>query len=156
MSDPKPAPVNRAAAFLLGFSGFLAFAFLSVLAVTYFRDRGTGYEDARSKARQEWRAASEATQSTVRQTAWKDQAAGMAQVAASDYLPIAAKSLTGVANSPRPMQGDQFIVPGTPTFEAFTARQAAEAAAQPAPSPDAPAPSPDAPAPAPIPAPSPN
>jgi hypothetical protein len=148
MSDPKPAPVNRVAAFVLGFSGFLAFAFLSVLAVTYFRDRGTGYEDARSKARHEWRAASEAAQAPVRQTAWKDQSAGVVQVAASDYLPIAAKALTGVTNSPRPMQGDQFIVPGTPTFEAFTARQAAEAAAA--------QPAPDAPAPAPTPSPAPN
>lgn len=136
MSDSPTQPVSRPIAFALGFTGFLAFAFLSVLAVTYFKDRGTGYEDERAKARHEWRAAANEANATVHQTAWKDQGAGVAQVSANDYLPLAAKSLTGMANAPRPMQGDQFIVPGTPTFEAFSARQAAEAAAQ-APAPPA-------------------
>lgn len=163
MSDTPSIPVSRPIAFVLGFTGFIAFAFLSVLAVTYFKNRGTGYEDERSKARQEWRAAATAANAVVHQTTWKDQGAGLAQVSADQYLGIAAKSLAGMANSARPMQGDQFIVPGTPTFEAFSARQAAAAAA-PAPSPDGaapaptPAPSPDgtAPAPSPTPAPAPN
>lgn len=156
MSDSLSTPVSRPIAFVLGFTGFLAFAFLSVLAVTYFKNRGTGYEDERSKARQGWRAAANEADAVVHQTTWKDQGAGLVQISAKDYLPIAAKSLVSVANSSRPMQGDQFIVPGTPTFEAFSARQAAEAAAQtppptPAPAPDAaPAPAPDA-APAPNP-----
>lgn len=156
MPDTPSTPVSRPIAFVLGFIGFLAFAFLSVLAATYFKDRGTGYEDARSLARREWRAAAKEAQASVEITAWKDQGAGLVQVSANDYLPLAAKSLTAVTNSPRPMQGDQFIVPGTPTFEAFSARQAAEAAAQaPAPPPDgavpAPSPAPDGAAPAPAP-----
>lgn len=130
MSDTLSTPVSRPIAFVLGFTGFLAFAFLSVLAVTYFKNRGTGYDDERSKARLEWRAAATAADAAVHKTAWKDQSAGLVQVSAHDYLPIAAKSMVSVANSSRPMQGDQFIVPGTPTFEAFSARQAAEAAAQ--------------------------
>jgi hypothetical protein len=136
MSDTPSTPVSRPIAFVLGFTGFLAFAFLSVLAVTYFKNRGSGYEDERSQARLGWRAAATEADAVVHQTAWKDQGAGLVQVSANDYLPIAAKGLVSLANSPRPMQGDQFIVPGTPTFEAFTARQAAEAAA-PAPAPPA-------------------
>lgn len=159
MSDTPSTPVSRPIAFVLGFTGFLAFAFLSVLAVTYFKNRGTGYEDDRSKARKEWRATATAADAVVHKTAWKDQGAGLAQVSAYDYLPIAAKSLSGVANSSRPMQGDQFIVPGTPTFEAFSARQAAEAPAPvtaPLPVPGSGIDAAPAPAPAPAPVPEPN
>jgi hypothetical protein len=160
MSDTPSTPVSRPIAFVLGFTGFLAFAFLSLLAVTFFKNRGSGYEDERSKARLGWRAAASEADAVVRKTAWKDQGAGLVQVSANDYLPIAAKGLVSLANSPRPMQGDQFIVPGTPTFEAFTARQAAAQTPVPPADPEAaPVPPADpeaAPAPAPEAAPAPN
>lgn len=141
MSSSKPAPTNRVVAFLLGFVGLLLFALFSVMAVGYYRDNGQGYEDARSKARKEWRAASDAAQATIAATAWKDEAKGLVQVSANAYLPLAAKALVSAENAPRPMQGDSFIVPGTPTFEAFAAQQAAGAApAAPAPAPATPAP----------------
>ena len=152
MSESSPKPVNRVLAFLLGFAGFLAFAGLSVFVVMHYRNAGTGYEDARAKARQQWRAAADAAQLSGLTTAWKDKPAGLATVAPSEYLPIAAKALASPENAARPMTGDAHLVPGTPAFEAFSARQAAEAAAQqPAPAP-APAPAPEAtPAPAPAP-----
>lgn len=139
MSVSPPKPVNRILAFLLGFAGFLAFAGLSIFVVMHYRNAGTGYEDARAKARQDWRAAAAAAQAGVHTSAWKDKAAGVATLAAADYLPIAAKSLVSPENAARPMTGDAHLVPGTPAFEAFSARQAAEAAAQqpaPPPAPD--------------------
>lgn len=165
MSEPSPTPVNRVAAFLLGLGGFLLFAVLAIMAVKYYANRGTGYEDARAKARQEWRAAAADAQAALYTSTWKDKNAGLAQIAAADYLPIAAKALLAPENAPRVMKGDKFIVPGTPTFDAFAARQASEAAfpapttgaAPAAPAPNAPAPAPEAapaaPAPAPAPAP---
>ena len=62
MSESSPKPVNRVLAFLLGFAGFLAFAGLSVFFVMHYRNAGTGYQDARTKARQQWRAAADAAQ----------------------------------------------------------------------------------------------
>lgn len=133
MSDTPAIPVSRPLAFVLGFTGFLTFAFLSIFAVTYFKNRGTGYEDGRSEARLAWRAAADQADAVVRETRWKDKGAGLVQVSTNDYLPIAAKNLADPSNKARPMQGDQFIVPGTPTFEAYSARQAAGTATDAAP-----------------------
>ena len=130
--------MNRMAAFVFGFAGFLVFAALSLVAVNHFRGRGTDYEDGLAAKRAEWKQAADQKAKEATQTAWKDKNAGLATVAPSAYLPVAATKLTAPENKPRPMQGDSFVVPGTKTFEEMAARKAAQT---PAPAP-APAPAP--------------
>lgn len=129
MPDSRPSQPNSLAAFGLGLAGFLAFAGLSLIVVGVFRGEGGEFDAALDQKRLGWKAASDAAQEPYLTAGWVDEAAGTARVAPSDFLEIAAADLARNARPPRPMQGDAFIVPGTPTFEAMAARQAAEAAA---------------------------
>ena len=142
MPATPPPPTKWLAPFLLGFAGFLLFGALSLVAARCYSGRGTAYEDGLTAKRLEWKAAAARAKASVEQTGWKDEAAGLARVAAADYLPLAAQKLAGPENKPRPMQGDPFIVPGTKTFEEMAARKAA---ATPAPVPPPAPPPPPAP-----------
>ena len=142
------------APFLLGFAGLLLFGALSLVAARYFSGRGTAYEDGLAAKRLEWKAAADRANASVAQTGWKDEGAGLARVAAADYLPLAAQQLAGPEHKPRPMQGEAFLVPGTKTFEEMAARKAAATPA-PAPAPGPPPASAPGPPPAPTPPPAP-
>jgi len=126
---PATTSPNRLTGFILGFLGFVVFAGAAAMVVTINRGKGGEFDNALAQQRRQWAAEARDAQAIIRETAWKDEAAGLARVEANAYLPIAARHLLAPKFQPRPMSGDSFIVPGTKTFDEMAARQAAAAAA---------------------------